>query len=292
MDEKDYCKLVFLGLINLLSFLFSIVFLICSYNIKSKEEIEGIKYVCSDEIQNLIDNHYKGNLALFIFEVLCFIFFFVSLMTYFYLIEKEENEAKIIRYQAVNNAAENVNDYTINQNKNKSCMKKIMIIMLILCQVFYLIELILVPVLYYKLNLSQNTNKELCRNIFLKNYRDMIIVGFIFLIIIFLPIYIILLVLFFKKETFSSIIFCNCFTNNISNFCQFLSNCSKKCHTSEVLKEKNSEREKQINELIKYKNDLKLMNNNWKNGKSPNEDELLKLNLNFNDSNNKNKKEK
>ena len=283
MEEKDYCKLVFLGLINLLSFLFSIVFLISSYNIKSKEEIEGIKYTCSDEAENLIDNHYKGNLALFILQVICFIFFFIFLMTYFFLIEKEENEAKLIKYQAVNAPAENGNDYKNVTNTYQSCMMKAMIVMLIFCQIFYLIELILVPVLYYKLNLNPNTNHELCRNIFLKNYRDIIVVGFIFLIIIFVPIYIILLILFFKKETSSSTTFCNCFTLNISNCCTFLSNCSKKCHTSEVLKEKNSEREIQINDLIKYKNDLELMNRNWKNGIIPKkeDEELFRLHLAF-----------
>ena len=101
MEEKDYCKLVFLGLINLLSFLFSIVFLISSYNIKSKEEIEGIKYTCSYEAENLIDNHYKGNLALFVLQVFCFAFFFIFSMGYFYFNEKDENEARLIRYQAI-----------------------------------------------------------------------------------------------------------------------------------------------------------------------------------------------
>ena len=39
MNEKDYCKYVFIGLANLLSFLFSIVIIISASNIKSKKEI-------------------------------------------------------------------------------------------------------------------------------------------------------------------------------------------------------------------------------------------------------------
>jgi len=276
MNEKDYCKFVFLGLINLLSFLFSIIVFTFSYNVKSNI---GIEVICSNESGNLINNHHKSNLALFIFQVFFFVFFFLLLMTYYYLIEKDENEAKLIRYQAVDPSIENRSDSTRNKNINQSCVMKAMIVMFILCQIFYIIELILVPVFYYKINF--NTNNELCKSI-LKNYRDIIVVGFIFLIIIFFPIYIILLVLFFKKDDFSSTTFCNCFTHNITNFCIFLSNCSKKCHTNEVLREKNSERGKQIKGLIEYRDILKSVNENWKVGILP-DGEILdkKLHLKF-----------
>jgi hypothetical protein len=276
MNEKDYCKIVFLGLINLLSFLFSIIFFISSSSIKSKEEIERDIFNCSEEMGNLIDNHYKGNLALFVLQVFCFAFFFIFLMAYFYFNEKDENEARIIRYQSINPSTEIRNDSERNINSKQSCMMKAMIVVFIFCQAFYAIKLILVPVIYYKININPNNE---CKNIILKNIRDIIIVGFIFFVIIFLPIYIILLVLFFKNKDFSSIIFCNCFTHNITNFCIFLSNCSKKCHTNEVLRSKNEEREKQIKDLTIYRDDLKLMNENWIKGIVPNKDELSKLNL-------------
>ena len=276
MNEKDYCKFVFLGLINLLSFLFSIIVFTFSYNVKSNE---GIKVICSNESGKLINNHHKSNLALFILQVFFFVFFFIFLMTYYYLIEKDENEAKLIKYQAVDSSTKNRNDdCERNFNINQSCIMKAMIVMFILCQIFYIIELILVPVFYYKINF--NKNDELCKSI-LKNYRDIIIVGFIFLVIIFFPIYIILLVLFFKKDDFSSTTFCNCFTHNITNCCIFLSNCSKKCHTNEILIEKNSERGEQIEKLIEYRDNLKSINNNWKVGIMPDADKLKNLHLKF-----------
>lgn len=280
MNEKDYCKIVFLGLINLLSFLFSIIFFISSSSIKSKEEIERDIFNCPEEIGNLIDNHYKGNLALFVLQVFCFAFFFIFSMGYFYFNEKDENEARLIRYQAINPSTEIRNDSERNINSKQSCMMKAMIVVFIFCQAFYAIKLILVPVFFYKIKLIPD---EECitfyKNAMLKSYRDIIILGYIFFVFLFLPIYIILLVLFFKKEEFSSTTFCNCFTHNITNCCIFLSNCSKKCHTSEILREKNAERQTQINDLTIYRDKLKTINKNWKKGIKPSDEELSKLNL-------------
>lgn len=281
MNQKEYCKIIFIALVNLLSFLFSLIFLISAYNIQSKKESEGIRLICFNEsVPGLIDNNKKSNLALFIFEVFWFAGFFAISMFYYY--KNGGDETRIIRYQTVDSPRESERN-TENKKENSqllSYMNKAMIVLFVLCQIFYAIQIILATVLYYKINLiPDNICKKLCKSTILKNIMDIIIVGYIFFILLFLPIYIILLVLFFQQKDCSSTTFCNCFTYNISNLCIFLSNCSKKCHTNEILKEKNSERGKQINDLIKYKDDLKKMNENWNRGIVPSDDELKILNL-------------
>jgi hypothetical protein len=299
MEEKEYCKIVLFGLVNLLSLLFSMVFFISAYNIQSKkiEEVEVTLEIGSDnfdenvkdeieDFNNIINNHYISNLVLFIFQIIWFSLFFLFLMIYYCRSEKDEQ--KIIKYQNIdppivneNGSERNINSNRIkNNNKNHGCLMKSMIVMLTFCQAFYIIELIFVPALYYKIESIPTIDcLKSSKNTIVSNFRDMIIVGVIFFAIIFLPIYIILLVIICKEGTFSSTTFCICFTTNISNCCICLSNCSKKCHTSEILREKNSERETQINDLIKYRDALKSMNNKWIKGIEPNEDELSKLNL-------------
>lgn len=278
MNEKDYCKLVFLGLVNLLSFIFSTIFFTSASNIKSMKDSE-VKDDDTCKIFGIINNHFTSNKVLFIFQVFWFVIFFLLAMSYYKKNEKEEN--KVIIYQNINpHIEENINQPESNNNNNQIYIKKAMIVMFIFCQVFYAIKLILVPVFFYKIKLIPD---EECitfyKNAMLKSYRDIIVLGYIFFVFLFLPIYIILLVLFFKKEEFSSTTFCNCFTHNITNCCIFLSNCSKKCHTSEILREKNAERQTQINDLTIYRDKLKTINKNWKKGIKPSDEELSKLNL-------------
>jgi len=278
MKERDYCQLVFLGLINLLSFLFSTIFFVSASNIKSMKDSE----VTDDDackIFGIINNHFTSNEVLFSFQVIWLFIFFILAMSYYKIYEKEDN--KVITYQNINpHIEENINVPETNNNKKPSYLKRAMIVMFIFSQAFYAIKLILVPVFYYKIKLNPDEECEtFSKNAILKSYRDIIVVGYIFFVFIFLPIYIILLVLFFKKEEFSSTIFCNCFTHNITNCCKFLSNCSKKCHTSEVLREKNAERQKQINDLIVYRDKLKIINQNMKEGVEQREEEFTKLNL-------------
>ena len=193
MDEKDYCKLVFLGLVNLLSLLFSIIFTISAFNIKSKKKMHNDKCFYNENLENIINKNYNVTAALFSFHVICF-YFFIFFIVLYYFVEKDEN--KIIRFQNNNQPLENENEESDrNMNENKCEKNKIeprhlmllMILSLILCQLFYLIELILVPVLYYKIEGIDNDNcKEVYKKNFLNNYRDLIIVGYIFFFFFFL----------------------------------------------------------------------------------------------------------
>jgi hypothetical protein len=294
MNEKDYCKIVFLGLINILSFLFSIVVIISASNIKLKKEIleeQSPECFGNNNVKSIIDNHYKGIAALFSFQVILFFLFFLFVIIFvFYKYLDDEN--KIIRYQNDNQVITNeiFTERNINENNDKkyNCdidpqhLVKGFCFSVILCQIIYLIELILIAVLHYKINAIEISDCSILykKNI-LKNYRDLIITTYIFYIFIFLPIYAILLVLFIKKKTPNPIRFFICCTHNIANFCKILSDCSKKCHTSEKLKAQNLITGKEINALTKYRDDLESLNEKLKKGIEPRDKELSDLHLLF-----------
>ena len=292
MNEKDYCKFVFIGLVNLLSFLFSIVFIISASNIKSKKEIlEEQSPDCfgNKNINGIINNHYRGIAALFSFHVIILFFFFIFLFLFSYCRNKDD-EDRVVRYQIANqnitneinterNMTENKVEFN-NNNINPQHLIKAISFSVILCQILHLIELILIAVIYYKIKAIEIYDCTiLYKNNILKNYRDLIAISYIFYILIFLPIYIILLVLFFIKKTPNPIKFCICFTHNIVNCCKFLINCSKKCHTNEKLKAKNSIIGDEIEALSKYRDNLKSLNEKWEKGIAPSDKELSKLNL-------------
>ena len=71
-----------------------------------------------------------------------------------------------------------------------------------------------------------------------------------------------------------------------------MSNCSKKCHTSEKFREENSNRLVQIKDLRKYRDNLKKLNDRWEEksiAPSDNELSLLKLNYDINEKQEKKK---
>ena len=297
MNEKDYCKYVFIGLANLLSFLISIVIIISASNIKSKKKIleeESPDCFGNKNVKNIINKHYSGIAALFSFHVIILFFFFIFLFLFIFSYYKnKDDENRVIRHQIKNqvitneiyterNMTENrnENDQNIICNINQQHLIKAICFSVILCQLFYLIELILIAVLHYKIKAIKIYDCSILykKNI-LNNYRDLIIITYILYILIFIPIYIILFVLFFAKKTPNPIKFCICFTHNIANFCKFLSKCSKKCHTSEKLKAKNLLIGEEIKALNKYKDDLKSLNEKWKKGNAPSDQELSDLNL-------------
>ena len=302
MNEKDYCKFVFLGLINLLSLLFSIVIIISASNIKSKKNILVLQNpTCFDieYLKGIIDNHYSGIAALFSFNVIIFAFFILFLILFAFCRNKDDENSinlpqdanPIITYgfNTARNMIENRNENNVqnqyqenNGNINPEYLIKAICASVILCQMFYLIELILIGVFHYKINAIEIFDcKIFYKNYILKNYRDLIIESYILYFLIFFPIYSIILVLFLKKKTPNPIKFCICFTHNIANCCIFLSDCSKKCHTSEKLRAKNLITKAQIEALSKYRDNLKSMNENWKKGIVPSNKELSNLNLIF-----------
>ena len=174
MNEKDYCKFVFLGLVNLLSLLFSIIIIISASNIKSKKGILEVQNPsCFDikSLKDIIDNHYSGVAALFSFHVILFVFFFIFLFLLAFCRNKDDENIVIIP-QNMNriiifgnnterNMIENRNENTEqnqsqenngNGNLNPEYLIKAICASVILCQMFYLIELILIGVLHYKIN--------------------------------------------------------------------------------------------------------------------------------------------
>ena len=119
MNEKDYCKFVFLGLVNLLSLLFSIIIIISASNIKSKKGILEVQNpTCFDikSLKDIIDNHYSGVAALFSFHVILFVFFFIFLFLLAFCRNKDDENIVIIP-QNMNRIIMNMTSYDIPMNQ-------------------------------------------------------------------------------------------------------------------------------------------------------------------------------
>ena len=254
MKEENFCKLFFYALLNLISFLFSIVFLTSIYNIGD----ESYFLNCS-EIRNInkkYNNHYKGISTLFSFSLISFLIFVIALII---LIKRDkmdsENEYNYNNYNnnihiEINQININLNNNVVNlesarvigyNNNNQNNLKEeedtiitqnrgvmnTIIISFTFCQILYVIELFVLSSFHHK---SKNYEKEYkCENIkeLTKIYSHLLIFGYIFLCI-YVVFYIYLLILHNKfgdnaknrLDKFTKSQYCECCNNCIVKVCE------------------------------------------------------------------------
>lgn len=314
MEEDKFCQLFLYSLINLICFLLTTIFLTTIYNIKS----QLILLHLSKSLQTSYNNSYSAIAALFTFEFLGFFVFMIIIMI---LIKKiKVNKVEFNRFRINNNvnisqnqnqndintderleAKNNINinnNYTINENNDDnenstiSNLEKATLALFIYCQIIYLIEVIVLTAYFTK---SKDLEKEFIKEedgeYFTKRYRDLMIVGYIFLFI------------FILFDLFTILIITKCGINPETEeerreqenqkrrYCEFCSKCiAEACYnmakkfrncikTKEEINKEIQVLEKKSEELEIYRHKLEIINNKLKENRRVTGDDLEELHL-------------
>lgn len=314
MEEDKFCQLFLYSLINLVCFLLTTIFLTTIYNIKS----QLILLHLSKSLQTSYNNSYSAIAALFTFEFLGFFVFMIIIMI---LIKKiKVNKVEFNRFRINNNvnisqnqnqndintderleAKNNINinnNYTINENNDDnenstiSNLEKATLALFIYCQIIYLIEVIVLTAYFTK---SKDLEKEFIKEedgeYFTKRYRDLMIVGYIFLFI------------FILFDLFTILIITKCGINPETEeerreqenqkrrYCEFCSKCiAEACYnmakkfrncikTKEEINKEIQDLEKKSEELEIYRHKLEIINNKLKENRRVTGDDLEELHL-------------
>ena len=314
MEEDKFCQLFLYSLINLVCFLLTTIFLTTIYNIKS----QLILLHLSKSLQTSYNNSYSAIAALFTFEFLGFFVFMIIMMI---LIKKiKVNKVEFNRFRINNNvnisqnqnqndintderleAKNNINinnNYTINENNDDnenstiSNLEKATLALFIYCQIIYLIEVIVLTAYFTK---SKDLEKEFIKEedgeYFTKRYRDLMIVGYIFLFI------------FILFDLFTILIITKCGINPETEeerreqenqkrrYCEFCSKCiAEACYnmakkfrncikTKEEINKEIQDLEKKSEELEIYRQKLEIINNKLKENRRVTGDDLEELHL-------------
>lgn len=314
MEEDKFCQLFLYSLINLVCFLLTTIFLTTIYNIKS----QLILLHLSKSLQTSYNNSYSAIAALFTFEFLGFFVFMIIIMI---LIKKiKVNKVEFNRFRINNNvnisqnqnqndintderleAKNNINinnNYTINENNDDnenstiSNLEKATLALFIYCQIIYLIEVIVLTAYFTK---SKDLEKEFIKEedgeYFTKRYRDLMIVGYIFLFI------------FILFDLFTILIITKCGINPETEeerreqenqkrrYCEFCSKCiAEACYnmakkfrncikTKEEINKEIQDLEKKSEELEIYRQKLEIINNKLKENRRVTGDDLEELHL-------------
>ena len=314
MEEDKFCQLFLYSLINLICFLLTTIFLTTIYNIKS----QLILLHLSKSLQTSYNNSYSAIAALFTFEFLGFFVFMIIIMV---LIKKiKVNKVEFNRFRINKNvnisqnqnqndintderleAKNNINinnNYTINENNDDnenstiSNLEKATLALFIYCQIIYLIEVIVLTAYFIK---SKDLEKEFIKEedgeYFTKRYRDLMIVGYIFLFI------------FILFDLFTILIITKCGINPETEeerreqenqkrrYCEFCSKCiAEACYnmakkfrncikTKEEINKEIQDLEKKSEELEIYRQKLEIINNKLKENRRVTGDDLEELHL-------------
>jgi len=221
MEEKKFFQLFLYSLVNLVSFLLSVIFLTSLYNVRSQTKLIGIDDLLERDNKEAekfrsYGNSYVGIAVLFTFCFFGFFGFMVILMLLVkqYKIDNVDRE-RMRKIHANPTKSENKVDSKDNNNGNNGTyenseerpsnyvqvnvsnvyledsssispdtLRKIMIFFYIYCQGIYLIE---VMVLTAYLSVSKDLEKDLLKEFdddgkyFTRIYRDLVIVGYVFL---------------------------------------------------------------------------------------------------------------
>jgi len=314
MEEDKFCQLFLYSLINLICFLLTTIFLTTIYNIKS----QLILLHLSKSLQTSYNNSYSAIAALFTFEFLGFFVFMIIIMVLIKKIKVNKVEFNRFRINKNVNIAQNQNqndintderleaennininnNYTINENNDDnenstiSNLEKATLALFIYCQIIYLIEVIVLTAYFIK---SKDLEKEFIKEedgeYFTKRYRDLMIVGYIFLFI------------FILFDLFTILIITKCGINPETEeerreqenqkrrYCEFCSKCiAEACYnmakkfrncikTKEEINKEIQDLEKKSEELEIYRQKLEIINNKLKENRRVTGDDLEELHL-------------
>jgi len=318
MKDDDFCQMLLYSLINLICFLLTVIFLTALYNVRSQLKLLHLD-VWSEYYTDLemYQNSYTATATLFAFNFLGFVGFMGVLLLLINKMKVNKSDYESNNMREVNIHQQNgdvrtdermgntgtientaLNRYKPEEDHQK--LLKVMLIFFLFSQFVFLIEVIVITVYHSKssdLESDQGlgySQSEL--NYFTKIYRDLIIVGYIFLVIfIVFDLYTIILVtkcgkrLKFEQDDMENLDkhkYCDCFSVCLTNCCEKMATIFNKCeredeNNEEVLKERLKKLEEKYKELNDYSEKLKTLNENISKNKTMDSinTELENLNL-------------
>ena len=298
MKDKDFCLMFLYSLINLVCFLLNVIYLTSLFNVRSQTKLLGIDNIKDydyddDDFRSDLDiyqNSYTATATLFAFNFLGFLGFMIVLILLINKIKvnridnerNNEPEKQLHPYGDDIRTDERIGSidntiYTNNNNKQNEegyeKLIKIMWLFFLFSQLVFLIEIIVITVYHSK---SAELESELdYLHYFTKIYRDLIIVGYIFLVI-FIIFDLIAAIITFQcgrrvkfisndQENLNERKFCDCFSDCITNCCEKMAEIFNKCErenedNEEILKKRLENLEKKYEELNTYSENLRKLN--------------------------------
>ena len=298
MKDKDFCLMFLYSLINLVCFLLNVIYLTSLFNVRSQTKLLGIDNIKDydfddDDFRSDLDiyqNSYTATATLFAFNFLGFLGFMIVLILLINKIKvnridnerNNEPEKQLHPYGDDIRTDERIGSidntiYTNNNNKQNEegyeKLIKIMWLFFLFSQLVFLIEIIVITVYHSK---SAELESELdYLHYFTKIYRDLIIVGYIFLVI-FIIFDLIAAIITFQcgrrvkfisndQENLNERKLCDCFSDCITNCCEKMAEIFNKCErenedNEEILKKRLENLEKKYEELNTYSENLRKLN--------------------------------
>ena len=339
MEDREFIIHFLITLITLVCFLLSTVFMTSLYNIRSQAKLIGIISTGDDLIDYIVDkydsyeNSYTAIATLFSFSFLDFLGFMITLLIKInqYKLkklnrERYEQETPNIQNRLANPESEerinynpqNANNNLSNEEKASSDKNgKAMTAFFFIGEVIYLIEIIVLTVYHSKSSSLEDDLKADGKDgeYFTRIYRDLIIVGYIFLVLVIIGD--LFYLVFYcnagkrvKRKSKNLNInnldsgenvevvqnaneqkpekeedrYCECFSNCIIGCCEKMGDAFLKCQredtkTVEDLENKKKKLEKNIEYLQKYLTDLNNLNSKIENKQSLGQNEMENLHL-------------
>ena len=339
MEDREFIIHFLITFITLICFLLSTAFMTSLYNIRSQAKLIGIISTGDDLIDYIVDkydsyeNSYTAIATLFSFSFLDFLGFMITLLIKInqYKLKKlnrERYEQKIPNIpnivanpeseERINYNPQNANNNLSNEEKASSDKNgKAMTAFFFIGEVIYLIEIIVLTVYHSKSSSLEDDLKADGKDgeYFTRIYRDLIIVGYIFLVLVIIGD--LFYLVFYcnagkrvKRKSKNLNInnlnsgenvevvqnaneqkpekeedrYCECFSNCIIGCCEKMGDAFLKCQredtkTVEDLEIKKKKLEKNIEYLQKYLTDLNNLNSKIENKQSLGQNEMENLHL-------------
>ena len=334
MNDNDFCQMLLYSLINLICFLLNVIYLTALFNVRSQYKLLGIEKVIDDDDYSyysyyydddeddeasdleMYKNSYTATATLFAFNFLGFLGFMIVLLILINKIKVNRTNAEMnnapaqlppnsddIRTDERMGNSENITNTNNNGQKDEEYGKliKIMWLFFLFSQFVFLIEVIVITAYQSKSSDFESKFSELGYmeselHYFTKIYRDLIIVGYIF-IVFFIIFDIIIAIVTFQcgkrvkfvsndNENLNEHKFCDCFSDCIINCCEKMAEIFGECEREnyakkEILQKKLENLEKKYEELNTYSENLRKLNEDISGGKTIDSinAELEKLNL-------------
>lgn len=339
MEDREFIIHFLITLITLVCFLLSTVFMTSLYNIRSQAKLIGIISTGDDLIDYIVDkydsyeNSYTAIATLFSFSFLDFLGFMITLLIKInqYKLkklnrERYEQESPNIQNIVANPESEErinynpqfANNNLSNEEKASSDKNgKAMTAFFFIGEVIYLIEIIVLTVYHSKSSSLEDDLKADGKDgeYFTRIYRDLIIVGYIFLLVVIIC-DLIYLVFYcnagkrVKRKSKNLNInnldsgenvevvqnaneqkpekeedrYCECFSNCIIGCCEKMGDAFLRCQREDTqtgvdLENKKKKLEKNIEDLQKYLKDLNSLNAKIENKQSLGQNEMENLHL-------------
>ena len=339
MEDREFIIHFLITFITLICFLLSTAFMTSLYNIRSQAKLIGIISTGDDLIDYIVDkydsyeNSYTAIATLFSFSFLDFLGFMITLLIKInqYKLKKlnrERYEQKIPNIpnivanpeseERINYNPQIANNNLSNEEKASSDKNgKAMTAFFFIGEVIYLIEIIVLTVYHSKSSSLEDDLKADGKDgeYFTRIYRDLIIVGYIFLVLVIIGD--LFYLVFYcnagkrvKRKSKNLNInnldsgenvevvqnaneqkpekeedrYCECFSNCIIGCCERMGDAFLKCQredtkTIEDLEKKLKKLEKNIEDLQKYLKDLNSLNAKIENKQSLGQNEMENLHL-------------